>query len=496
MSLPFQYGELDKTFGLRKRSTHQPLRLLIILLAFGLFIPILQAQKITISQEIGLRNDYAYSILGWVDDNLLMFRDKGHSFFLQAFDRDLNLKWERELLLGEGRADIIGVVALDDRVHLVYGLRERGDYYIRHFAYSNNASLVDTATIAVYDNPFVSPRIFSKESENKQMILLFEYQNAGLKLYSYDLKAMGLMWTHTINLNGQNLDENFTSLMINNVGDFFLPLKSNKQQQKTQYLHLFTNTADTKSVIHDTIRLGDVQLFDIYPVYDHVQKTLVITGLYGERNSSRANGFYYITYHNTRKNLLSYLPFDESLLVEVSGRNVSASKGLSDFTVRDVALRQDGGVVIIAELIKEFSRRSSLPMQRDNGTYIRDGWVDYYFEDMILFAVYPDGREHWKEVLRKRQYSQDDGAMYSSYMLFKTPERLRFLFNDEIKQENTVGGYEVTGKGYVERKTVFNTDYHKLKLRFMDGIQVAYNECIVPSERNNRLSLIRILYDD
>jgi hypothetical protein len=26
------------------------------------------------------------------------------------------------------------------------------------------------------------------------------------------------------------------------------------------------------------------------------------------------------------------------------------------------------------------------------------------------------------------------------------------LFNDEIKQENTVGGYEVSGTGHVERK--------------------------------------------
>jgi hypothetical protein len=249
-------------------------------------------------------------------------------------------------------------------------------------------------------------------------------------------------------------------------------------------------------MLHDTIRLGDVQLMDIYPEYDHLRKNLVITGLYGARNSARATGFYFIAYENNKKPLLSLLPFDEELLTEINGRGGSAQKGLSDFQVREVALRQDGGVVIIAEMVKEFSRRSSLPMERGSGAFLRDGWIDYYFEDMILFAVHPDGQEHWQQVLRKRQYSQDDGAMYSSFMLFKTPDRLRFLFNDEIKHENTVGGYEVTGSGYIERKTVFNTDYHKLKLRFMDGIQVGYNECIVPSERNNRLNLVRILFKE
>ena len=207
-------------------------------------------------------------------------------------------------------------------------------------------------------------------------------------------------------------------------------------------------------------------------------------------------GFYFIRYRTGLNAEIHMLPFDESLLTEVNGRNVDVSRGLSDFTVQKVALRQDGGAVVIAELVKEFSRRSSLPMQRDNGSFVRDGWVDYYFEDMILFAINPDGTEHWKEVLRKRQYSQDDDAIYSSFFLFKTPERLRFLFNDEIKQENTVGGYEVTGKGYIERKTVFNTDYQRLKLRFRDGVQVANNECIVPSERNNKLNLVRIVYSE
>ncbi|HXR79670.1 MAG TPA: hypothetical protein VN763_02080, partial [Saprospiraceae bacterium] len=139
---------------------------------------------------------------------------------------------------------------------------------------------------------------------------------------------------------------------------------------------------------------------------------------------------------------------------------------------------------------------SSLPMQSNQGSYAHGGWVDYYYEDMILFAVHPDGTEHWKEVLRKRQYSQDDDAIYSSFFLFKTPGELKFLFNDEIKQENTVGGYVVTGDGHVERRTVFNTDYQRLKLRFKDGMQLAYNECIVPSERNGRLSLVRIIFKE
>jgi hypothetical protein len=266
--------------------------------------------------------------------------------------------------------------------------------------------------------------------------------------------------------------------------------------QKVQSLEVFYTAPGSDKIIQETVMLGDVQVYDYYPVFDNINHSLLITGLYSERNTTRALGFYFIRFQAGKNYVVNLLPFDESLLANVHGREVAVSRGLSDFNVQQVALRQDGGAVIIAELNKEFSRRSSLPMRRDNGSFARGGWVDYYFEDLILFAVHADGTLHWNDVLRKRQYSQDDDAIYSSFFLFKTPERLRFLFNDEIKQENTVGGYEVTGTGFIERKTVFNTDYQRLKLRFKDGIQVAYNECIVPSERNNRLSLVRIRYNE
>lgn len=466
---------------------------LYISIVFQWTIPAANCQSISISEELILRNDYAYTVLGWVKEDLLLFRDKGHQFFIQAFDKELRLKWEREILLGDGRADIIGIVSHTDRFHLIYGIREKGDYYIRHCSYNHDVNLLDTATIDVFPNVFMVPRIMMKESEDKHKILLYQEENNVLKLYSYDLEAMLVLWANAIKLETAHMDIDFSSLVINNEGEFFLPLKN---LQKVQTLNMFCSVIDKKKILKDTISLGDVELFDLFPVYDHVQQCLVMTGLYGDRNSRRANGFYFIRYRTGLNAEIHMLPFDESLLTEVNGRNVDVSRGLSDFTVQKVALRQDGGAVVIAELVKEFSRRSSLPMQRDNGSFVRDGWVDYYFEDMILFAINPDGTEHWKEVLRKRQYSQDDDAIYSSFFLFKTPERLRFLFNDEIKQENTVGGYEVTGKGYIERKTVFNTDYQRLKLRFRDGVQVANNECIVPSERNNKLNLVRIVYSE
>ena len=456
---------------------------------------VLAGQTITISEELPLRNDFSYTILGWIDEDLLLFRDKGHEFYVQSFDEEMHLKWEREIYIGPRKADIIGIVSDTNRFHLIVGMREKGDYILQHRIYDGSITLTDTMTLDTMQNIFITPRYFISESEDKHKVLLFREINDGLNLCSYDLHQKKILWKNEFEFRGGNLHLNYGSMELDNDGNFYLVLEPDKFLQKVQQLEVFSSNQGTGEVMHETLEMGEYQAYDFHTEYDNVFDRLVITGLYSDRNVSKAQGFYLFNYKQRGDNTLHILPFDDALLAEVHGKDVTNTRGLSDFNVQKVALRQDGGAVLIAELNKEFSRRSSLPIRRDNTSFSRGGWVDYYFEDLILFAVNPDGTEHWKKVLHKRQYSQDDEAIYSSFFLFKTPARLRFLFNDEIKQENTVGGYEVTGTGYVERKTVFNTDYQRLKLRFKDGLQVAYNECIVPSERNNRLNLVRIKYD-
>lgn len=455
----------------------------------------LQAQVITVSEELPLRSDYSYRILGWIDGDLMLFRDRGHQFFVQSFDEELHLKWEREITVGEGRGDIIGIVSDSGLIHIFIGIRDKGDYSIQHRVYDPAINLIDSVTIDKIENIFITPRMLISTSEDKTNVVIFRENGNSLVLHSYGITEREVLWENEFTLPPGQFSHDYRSVEVSNSGAFYLTIQPDRFLQKVQKLEVYSSVEGADEIMHRSIDFGESQVYDHYSQFDNVNGHLVISGLYSDRNISRAEGFYFIKYRSGDAPELHFLSFDQSLLAEVQGKETTNTRGLSDFNVQKIALRQDGGAVIIAELNKEFSRRANLPVRRETGSFFsRGGWVDYYYEDLILFAVHPDGKEHWKKVLRKRQYSQDDEAIYSSFFLFKTPERLRFLFNDEIKQENTVGGYEVTGNGSVERKTVFNTDYQRLKLRFKDGLQVAYNECIVPSERNNRLNLVRIQY--
>jgi len=149
---------------------------------------------------------------------------------------------------------------------------------------------------------------------------------------------------------------------------------------------------------------------------------------------------------------------------------------------------------MVGERNKIFERRMAATgrgfIGPDGSRYI----IDHQYDDLFVISIHPTGETHWKKVLHKRQYSQDDEGAYSSYFLLKTPTNLRLLYNDEIKHENTVSEYVLRGDGQFDRNSVLSTESQKLKLRFKDALQVASNELIVPSERRNRLKLVSVKF--
>jgi len=113
---------------------------------------------------------------------------------------------------------------------------------------------------------------------------------------------------------------------------------------------------------------------------------------------------------------------------------------------------------------------------------------------VVVIAVQPDERVHWSRVLFKKQFSQDDDAIFSSYFLMKTPSRLKLIFNDEIKNNNTVSEYLLDPVGRFNRNSLLSTEYQNLKIRFADAVQVSGSEFVAPSEKNRKLSLVKITY--
>jgi hypothetical protein len=454
-------------------------------------------QRITVSEEVLLKDDLSYDIIAAKNGRTILLRDRGNDYEVRCYDEHMQLRWDRTLELEKRSSDLISVVAgEDDNFHLLDGYRHRGDYIIMHRVYSSELVLLDTMIVHVDEKEYFTPRYKSTISEDRSKMLLFQAEKENeISAIVYDIPSRETLWTREFHTTEGSARRDFRDMVVSDRGDVFIVLDQEKLSERFHAFDIIFINGKTDDLMTTKVDLGDLLAADVHTVLDNVNRRLVLAGLFNERAAGKSKGIYVASVEMQDMHMqMRAVVFDEGLLQNIYGKEVSSNRGVTNFSVQDVVLREDGGAIVIAEMTKEYSRRPNIPGRRDFG-YGRGGWVDYYYEDLIVYSVHPDGSEHWNTVLHKKQYSQDDDAMYSSYFLFKTPEMIRLLFNDEIRQENMVSEYVLRGNGYNRRQSVFSTDYQRLRLRLKDAVQVSYNECIVPSERNSRLSLVKITFE-
>ena len=107
----------------------------------------LQAQKVTVADEINIRNDFAYDILGQVEDNIILYRNKGMDHYINVYDKNLRFKKEEELLFEKKKVKMHYIVPRDSFFNIVYSYKVRDTIHYKLNEYDQNALLTDSLTI-------------------------------------------------------------------------------------------------------------------------------------------------------------------------------------------------------------------------------------------------------------------------------------------------------------------------------------------------------------
>ena len=105
------------------------MKYILFLIGLSFYVPV-AGQTVTVSEEIQLRNDYSYDILGQYDGRILLFRNKIYKQEIQVFDPEMNLVREKEINLEDRKANVIGVVGDEDFFSVFYNYRKKGDVFI------------------------------------------------------------------------------------------------------------------------------------------------------------------------------------------------------------------------------------------------------------------------------------------------------------------------------------------------------------------------------
>ena len=478
------------------------MRSLLLLAFITLLCTSVRAQVLTISDELIMRSDTEYDLIGKLGGQVILLQDRDTKHLLTAFDRNMHQNWEKELELRGRNIRLLTTVAKQDGTgfHLVYLFREKGRNFLQLDEYNPAGNLKDSITLLDFGAFNSSPKdeIYRSEDETKLLLLITEQQNK-VRCIGLDLNTMSLLYDHELEPEKFFFNDDFMQAEISNTGElFFVIERDNFKSKRKEHKYEVMTLAPDLAFSSFEVPMGDSLTYDIYFRYDNKNKKLTAGGLYTTKNFTQATGYFWINVdpENPGSALPDFTPFPLTLIKNIEGKKYNKkSPGIDELSVRDLVLRQDGGGLIITERNRQLERRSNASRSQVINSFGIRPLVDYHYDELIIFSVHPDGDSHWSNILHKKQYSQDDGGVYSSYFLMENPRSLRFLFNDEIRFENTVSEYVVNGRGEFDRNSLFHTRDLNLRLRFRDGVQVAANEMILPSEHRNRLRLVLVTYE-
>jgi len=411
----------------------------VVFLSILFFFASANAQEVSVSKEFNLRSDYSYEILSNVGEHIVLLRDKGLKYKLEVLGKDLSFKKTVDVEFEKSKIELIGAVNRNHHFTIYYSFKDDGMTHLAARTFNNKVEPIDSTIILKEKTKIFKQKFDLSTSEDKSKVLVTTKR-------------------------GKN-EYNIIAIDQDHIESFDIGLK-------------------------------DLLLSDLTLEYDDRNKMILVLGLYHDKNKIASHGYFFGGVHKHRfANLVEpiFVPYNKEVLEAFNVKK--NNKELQHFKISDIIFRKDGGFLLVTEMNKVLTRRTyyngynTATNNRNQGL-----WKDYYNENIVLFAVKPSGIEHWTRVLHKKQFSQDDNDIYGSFFLFISPSRLRLLYNDEIKKDNTVSEYVLNPIGQFERNSVLSTDYQNLSLRFRDAIQISPSELLVPSQRNYNLSLVKIKY--
>ena len=474
------------------------------LLVFFLGCQCLLAQKVTVSPEINLRSDRAYYLLGQVDESILLFRDQGTKKILDIFEENLVLSSERNVDLLSDRAIVYDVINADTAFSVFYGYRDEDEVVVQMDLFNATANRIDS--VEVYREERASSALQYEPiiSENQNIIALYNVTDKEqMTLLVFDIKRKKTLLRSKYKLVDLNLYEDILQIEVSDQGDVvILYQRNNKKGSKgshfARFVRFLPNGTATEEI---NLPLQDIITSDLLFKIDNRNRRLAVTGLYDEKSSDQSSGYIWIngSLDNWQDEQIYLIPFEEIVFFEVYGNN--KIKKLRNFQVSSLLLKADGSPIMVFEHARNVVRQNGGVSTFNNVNTFRgqrgfnsSGWSDHYREDLVIISLDQNLEQDWYHVFYKKQYSQNDNALFSSYFTFMTPSRVRLIYNDEIKSSSTVSEYIFDGAGNYKRNSLLSTEYQNLRLIFQYAIQISNSSMIVPSQRNSALSLVKVDY--
>jgi len=475
--------------------------LLLLTTGFGA-----RAQEVIYSQyeKFDLRNG-DFSVLGKIGGRIYTYRSSADGFFLDAYNDSMEKLATVMLDFFPKKIYETRFVSYPDKIIVLYQAIETGKV-IQYAALLDEKGrlLKGPVQLTSAKTGIWGPSrdyFSSAVSDDKGKIVVYGIEEKGNDLEFSGIwidDQLGIEQRSNATFHTDN-DLSHGEGIVDNNGGFYLPAytQTGSRNYADQVWLLHLNKGERRFYAKE-LPLNDVYSTSIYMKLDNVNNRIYTGGFYSDKKNGNYEGVIYAYYdvndsswHN-RKNIA----FDERIRTATGERNLK--RAFNDYQVKQMIIKKDGGFVLISE---DFyvTTRTTTPGWGGYYSYYYSPFMnqnirEYNYNDIFALSYDGEGNRQWHAFVRKSQYSQEDGGIFSSYGLINTGGTLGFLFNDFNTKASRIQLATIDAGGKVDMHSLAAGTSNDPDWLPRSGKQVGVKEMVVPCLRRRQISFAKIVF--
>ncbi len=453
-----------------------------------------------------------YAVVGSIAGHYYAYRGSEEGHFLDLFNSEMEKQATVFLDFLSGRLRKIQFFIRENRIMVVYQQSE-GKNQVAYAARLDPAGRLQgrPTRIAGREGRRIggnSPGFYMVASENRDQVVVF-YEET--QAHSREIKIYWIPWEPGAVIRESRSWEGggdyiLGSGMVSNAGDFYLPayipvgnagfaeelrLIRIRPRAEGGQIQPLSPEENLNLPLEQRLAAGT------YMKMDNVQNRVIVAGFYTERKKGNLDGVLSTVIRSGEEGMvvepMRWNPFGEPLRLATGDRR--SRKALNAYQVRDLIVKNDGGFLLIAEDFFMTTRHGYSPGFGYYSWYYPSmgGSVrEYHYGDILVVSFDRDGTREWFQFVRKDQYTQEDGGMFSSFLLVNTGGAIGFLFND-------FGGSRVRlasldGQGQVQFHALGADSSLSPDWIPRQGAQISAREVMVPCLMRRRICFAKLSF--
>ncbi len=246
------------------------------------------------------------------------------------------------------------------------------------------------------------------------------------------------------------------------------------------------------------VPLNDLYITSAFIKVDNFNNRVYTSAFFSPNKNGNCEGVIYGIYNlaDTSLQNFSVLNFSDRLREATGERN--KRRAFNNFQIRQLIVKKDGGFVLISEDYT-MTMRSNMPgwggyYSFYYGPFMSQTVREYIYDDIFALSYDGSGNPEWHSFIRKSQYSQEDGGLFSSYTLINTGGALGFLFNDFNTRASRIQLASLDANGYVNMHSLAaGTDQDPDWLP-RAARQTGLKEVVVPCLRRKQICFAKVVF--